>query len=488
MCKTRQQLQQKSLWSTTLIFSNSTPSIYDPDLINCIRLDQWKEVGHERINNMDNSITARIIEYPKLEKLKQKHRKSGLNNNKEGSIRKINGNVYVDFIYLDERVRENSGFLWNDKNAKHVRERLDKIMIAIKDRTFRFAQVFPRSKKADYFAAKEIEAYKLSKTSDQLLFKDYVWLWYDIFKGTGRVKGRTLWGYKSYINCYLVPFFGELSFAEFNTDTFDQFVVWAKKQKYRGRPIENPSINKIFTLLKMIVKKASSKYGWGSIYNPFFDFKKLPTDDHDPYEKIFPFSLREQAKIINNLPDHWKPYFDVALKIGLSPGEQIALKPNDIDWGKGLLHIKNAITTDDNGKTIEGPTKNKYRRRTIKLTPGMLTALKNQKRIYDQYQCKYFFCTTTGERIDLSNLRDRIWNPFLLKANVEKREMKQTRHSFATNALSCMENPLWIAKVMGHRDTNMIIKVYSKYIMDATGSSDGSKFDNLYTYYNGKEE
>ena len=74
------------------------------------------------------------------------------------------------------------------------------------------------------------------------------------------------------------------------------------------------------------------------------------------------------------------------------------------------------------------------------------------------------------------------------KASIQYREMKQTRHSFATNALSCSENPLWIAKIMGHRDTNMIIKVYSKYIMDATGSSDGSKFDNLYTDYKGKKE
>ena len=45
--------------------------------------------------------------------------------------------------------------------------------------------------------------------------------------------------------------------------------------------------------------------------------------------------------------------------------------------------------------------------------------------------------------------------------------MKQTRHSFATVAMSCGENPLWIAKVMGHKNTEMIIKVYSKYIENA---------------------
>jgi integrase len=42
----------------------------------------------------------------------------------------------------------------------------------------------------------------------------------------------------------------------------------------------------------------------------------------------------------------------------------------------------------------------------------------------------------------------KVWNSALKKTGLKYREMKQTRHSFATNALSCGENPLWIAKVM----------------------------------------
>ena len=70
--------------------------------------------------------------------------------------------------------------------------------------------------------------------------------------------------------------------------------------------------------------------------------------------------------------------------------------------------------------------------------------------------------------------------PILEKAELVYREMKQTRHSFATHALSCGENPLWIAKVMGHRDTDMIIRVYGKYIENAGQHEDGSKFDGIY--------
>ena len=60
--------------------------------------------------------------------------------------------------------------------------------------------------------------------------------------------------------------------------------------------------------------------------------------------------------------------------------------------------------------------------------------------------------------------------------------MKQTRHSFATNALSCGENPLWIAEGYGAiADTDMIIKAYGKFIENASGLNDGSHLNSIYS-------
>ena len=425
-----------------------------------------------------NKAAAQIIRFPKSGKKRVKARKLNLNTNKEGSVRKINGKVYVDFIYLGERVRESSELPWNDKNARDVRRQLDKIIVEISSGSFKFAEVFPKSNKADYFSEKELHLFGGNKTADQVLFKDYALRWYDLLKDSGRVEERTLWGYKGQINGYLIPYFGKMTFADLNKSTFDKFISWAKKQKFRKRTISNKTVNKIFVPLKMICRDASIEYGWGSTYNPFFGFKRLPEDD--PYEKLFPFTLDEQNKIIQNLPDHWKPYFDTAFKIGLRQGEQLAIRPADIDWTKGLLRIRRAITRNENGKIMVGKTKNKYSRRTIKLIPVVRDALKNQKNIYDRFKGEYFFCSPTGNMIDTSNLRRDVWNPVLEKTGLEYREMKQTRHSFATNALSCGENPLWIARVLGHRDTDMVIRVYSKYIENAMGCQDGESLNKFF--------
>jgi integrase len=424
-----------------------------------------------------NSSTAKVISFPKTGlSLEKKYRKFGLNRNKEGSIRKVNGRVYVDFKYLDERVREPSGFLWNQKNPRTVREQLDRIIVAIKSGTFKFAEVFPHSKRADYFTEKERALSGDGRSPDEVLFKEYVQKWYDLLKGSGRVSERTLLGYKGYIDLYLSPFFDDMVFGSLNAGTFEKFIFWARKQRFRKKEVSNETINKCFVPLRAVLKSAAVEYRWGSTYNPFFGFKKLP--ESDPLEKIFPFSVEEQRRLMKKVPDHWKPYFRFAFCSGLRQGEQIGLKPGDIDWSKGLLHVRRAMTRDENGNRVEGRTKNRYSRRTIRLIPVMLESLKVQEKIYRSFKGEYFFCSTTGQQVNSSNLRQRVWIPALKKAGLKIREMRQTRHSFATVALSCGENPLWIAKVMGHRNTEMIIKVYSKYIENAGISNDGSALND----------
>jgi integrase len=176
-------------------------------------------------------------------------------------------------MYLGERVRESSGLKWNDENEKTVRKQLDKIMVYIESGKFCFSDTFPKSEKKELFTGLEEKAYKKNKTSDQILFKEYVWEWFNLRIASGNIEGRTLNGYKGYIDKYLYPYYGDMPFGFFNKSVFDEFVGWSKEQKYRGKSVSNESIKKYFVTLKMICRDASIKYGWGITYNPFFGIK-----------------------------------------------------------------------------------------------------------------------------------------------------------------------------------------------------------------------
>ena len=60
------------------------------------------------------------------------------------------------------------------------------------------------------------------------------------------------------------------------------------------------------------------------------------------------------------------------------------------------------------------------------------------------------------------------------------RTLRATRHTAATLLLAAGENPEWVARFLGHASTEMLFKVYSRYIPNLT-RMDGSAFEKLLT-------
>ena len=154
---------------------------------------------------------------------------------------------------------------------------------------------------------------------------------------------------------------------------------------------------------------------------------------------------------------------------------------------KAILLSASTMTLDEQGHRMEGRTKNKYSRRDIPLLPAMKAVLFEQRAICENLDSEYLFCTTEGNQLNHANLSNRTWRPALKKAEVPFRPMIQTRHSFATTALTLGENPLWIAHVMGHRDTDMIIRVYAKFVKNAA-NRDGCALNEIHNRINGNNE
>jgi integrase len=62
--------------------------------------------------------------------------------------------------------------------------------------------------------------------------------------------------------------------------------------------------------------------------------------------------------------------------------------------------------------------------------------------------------------------------------NLRQRVPYQTRHTAATLWLAAGENPEWIARQMGHTTTEMLFRVYSRFVPNLT-RRDGSAFEKL---------
>ena len=76
----------------------------------------------------------------------------------------------------------------------------------------------------------------------------------------------------------------------------------------------------------------------------------------------------------------------------------------------------------------------------------------------------YVFTGPQGWFINLNFLREMIWHPTIDAAMLRRRTFYQTRHTFASNALDTGENPKWVADMLGHKSTQILLDVYEKFV------------------------
>jgi integrase len=194
--------------------------------------------------------------------------------------------------------------------------------------------------------------------------------------------------------------------------------------------------------------------------NPGRQVDTLREDRTDPN----PFSLDEVTTFLTSgLRADWqRRYFEVAFFTGLRPSEQIGLRWADVDRARDLIGIRRAVS-----RFGEGTTKTKGSAREVPMLPRVKLALQQQRGETEPHSA-WVFPNERGGRLHIANLRERVWKPALRRAGLRYRTMYQTRHTFATLALSSGEALDWVARVLGHTTTAMVIRHYHKYVPNLT--------------------
>ena len=122
-------------------------------------------------------------------------------------------------------------------------------------------------------------------------------------------------------------------------------------------------------------------------------------------------------------------------------------------------------------------TKTDGSQRDIQMSQPVFDALKTQFEATGQVS-EYVFCNQAGLPLDNKNFSDRVWYPLLRNLGLTKRRPYQMRHTAATLWLASGEAPEWIARQLGHTSTEMLFRVYSRYVPNLT-RQDGSAMERL---------
>ncbi|WP_066155529.1 tyrosine-type recombinase/integrase [Aliarcobacter cryaerophilus] len=188
---------------------------------------------------------------------------------------------------------------------------------------------------------------------------------------------------------------------------------------------------------------------------------KFPTLKSD-YE-MKPFTLQEIDLILTYKENPYKQFLGVAFFTGARTGEILALEWKDIDFENKTITINKTRTL---GITKIPKTKSSIR--VIDMLPQCEFFLREQRKITGLSQ--NVFLRASGKIFSHSGDLAKGWHKLLKSLNLEKRSIYQTRHTFASNMLSNKEEPLWVSQMLGHKNLNITLEKYTKYLkVEKTG-------------------
>lgn len=185
--------------------------------------------------------------------------------------------------------------------------------------------------------------------------------------------------------------------------------------------------------------------------------RNIPLPKHIKKE-FDPFTKDEVNKLISNADGWFQVFLAVSFFTGARTGEVLALTWNDIDLDRGIISITKGLR---NG-IIDTP-KTKTSIRDIPIFDALVPYLKDHMK--NSRDMALFINPRTDKMFYKSARLTPYWKKLLEKCNLTYRILYSTRHTFITNMLkSGSFSMLDIAQLVGHSNTEMIIKNYAKFI------------------------
>lgn len=169
-----------------------------------------------------------------------------------------------------------------------------------------------------------------------------------------------------------------------------------------------------------------------------------------------PLTNDEIERVLEEAGD-WRNYFEAAIFTGLRPSEQIALAWSDVDLVARTITVRKARVRGITKATKTSTT------RTIRLPDRALAAIKRQQAVSRTGERVFLHPISRTEFADTQPPSDA-WKRICKLAGVRQRDARQTRHTYATLMLLAGAKPAFVSRQMGHANSQMFFKTYSKWL------------------------
>ena len=274
---------------------------------------------------------------------------------------------------------------------------------------------------------------------------------------SGNRSESTVYGHQKNYDKYLKNEFGHKSLDKVKAS---EITLWQNKLQKEYK-LTKSYIMKIrgllFTMFEDAIENEILKI------NPVKKAKSLKETEDTKVKRLelTPFKTDEINQILSVATNQDKNLIATLFMTGLRIGECLGLTWDCIDFENRTITVKKQIV---NGK-IKDILKTSKSKRIIPIIETLIPFLENQKTLTGKENSFIFLTKRTNKHYhSAGKIREQIWVKTLKKANVEYRNLRQTRGTFISTLISNGEDINYVSKIAGHENVNITLEKYSKYI------------------------
>lgn len=263
-------------------------------------------------------------------------------------------------------------------------------------------------------------------------------------------KPSTLATMESSIRAWLLPVLGETPIQRIDTRRVQQLLISMKGRK--KKTIQN-TVNDLFAILRAARrwKYTVPVVKWRDLYIPVAE---------PPAEGEFftPHQLTSiLAEFVGRKP--WETFFTLLATTGLRASEILGLRTQDLDFQRGLIHIKQAAWEGQiqSVKTVSS-------RNSVPMTGIVAEKLKAH---LVGHTHELVFVNRNGRPYSRNKIVEKILRPVLDKIGVERKGKRVGLHAFRHSLASMLiqsASPVVAQRQLRHKDASTTLGLYGHLI------------------------
>ncbi|SEH03503.1 Site-specific recombinase XerD [Nonomuraea solani] len=185
-------------------------------------------------------------------------------------------------------------------------------------------------------------------------------------------------------------------------------------------------------------------------------------------------TIEEAKKLVEVIrDDRLEAFWICALTLGLRRGELLGLCWGNVDFGNGLLAVRQSLQRAGGSLQFVDP-KTDRSRRIVPVPDETLAALRKHKRAQAAERLAagerwkdhgLVFASTIGTPIEPGNLSAR-WRSTRARARLGWLRLHDLRHACASFLLACGASPRTVMKTLGHSQIGLTMNTYTHVLPD----------------------